>query len=44
MEAYKDAKRWLFWRTVIVAGVISVTLFGLLAFVTLVAFMFLRSA
>ncbi len=44
MEAYKDAKRWLFWRTIIIAGVISVTLFGLLAFVTLVAFMFLRSA
>jgi len=44
MEAYKDAKRWLFWRTAILAGIISVILLGLLAFVTLVAFMFLRSA
>ncbi len=39
MEAYKDAKRYMFWRTVILAVVISLTLMGLIAFVTLAFFL-----
>ena len=42
MEAYKDAKRYMFWRTVILAVVISLTFMGLIAFVTL-AFFFLSA-
>ena len=39
MEAYKDAKRYMFWRTVILAVVISLTFMGLIAFVTLAFFL-----
>jgi hypothetical protein len=35
MEAYKEAKRLLFWRTVVVAVVISATLLCLMAFALL---------
>ena len=40
MEAYKDAKRYMFWRTVILAVVLSIILMGLIAFVTLGFFLF----
>jgi anti-sigma factor RsiW len=40
MEAYKDAKRYMFWRTVILAVVIALTLMGLIAFATLAFFLF----
>jgi anti-sigma factor RsiW len=40
MEAYKEAKRYIFWRTIILAVVIALTLVGLVAFATLVFFLF----
>ena len=43
MEAYKEAKRMMFWRTIIVAVVIAFLVLALLAFAG-VAFMFLVSA
>lgn len=43
MEAYKVAKRYMFWRTIILAVVISFTLMGLIAFGTL-AFILLSAS
>ena len=39
MEAYKEAKRWMFWRTIIIAGIVSLTILGLVAFLMLIFFM-----
>lgn len=43
MDAYKEAKRLMFWRTIIVAIVISAVIFALLTFAA-VAWLFLTSA
>ena len=39
MEAYKEAKKYLFWRTVFLVTIVSLTLLAFVAFGTLVAFM-----
>lgn len=39
MEAYKEAKRLMFWRTIIIAAIVSLTVMGLLALSILVFFM-----
>lgn len=39
MEAYKEAKRLLFWRTIVVAAILSLTIMGVLAFTMLIFFM-----
>ena len=43
MEAYKEAKRLMFWRTVIVAGLISFTLVIFLVLALLAAFFLFSS-
>ena len=43
MEAYKEAKRYMFWRTVVLGVIVSVTIISFLAFAALAAF-FLISA
>jgi hypothetical protein len=43
MEAYKDAKQRMFWRTIIVAALIAFSILALLAFVAIV-FLFLAPA
>jgi hypothetical protein len=42
MEAYKEAKRLMFWRTVIIAVLVSFSILALLA-LTLLAFFMLSS-
>jgi len=43
MEAYKEAKRYMFWRTVVLGVIVSVTIISFLAFAA-VAALFLISA
>ena len=43
MEAYKEAKRLMFWRTVILAGLISFTLVIFLVLALLAAFFLFSS-
>jgi hypothetical protein len=43
MEAYKEAKKYIFWRTVILVGAVSLTLLALVAFGTLAAFFLISS-
>jgi len=42
MEAYKEAKRLMFWRTIIIAAIVSLVAMGLLAFTVLMFFMVAR--
>ena len=39
METYKEAKRVMFWSTIIIAAIVSLTILGVLAFTILVFFM-----
>jgi hypothetical protein len=39
METYKEAKRVMFWSTIIIAAIVSLTILGVLAFTVLVFFM-----
>ena len=39
METYKEAKRVMFWSTIIIAAIVSLTILGVLAFSVLVFFM-----
>jgi hypothetical protein len=43
MEAYKEAKKYMFWRTVFLVTIVSVALLAFVAFGTLVAFMLISS-
>ena len=43
MKAYKEAKKYMFWRTVILVTVVSLTLLAFVVFGTLAAFFLISS-